>query len=161
MTEEKMPAYLTCLLVNVADKKLLLPNTTVAEIVPYRHVEKIPGTGDWLAGVIEWRGLRLPVLSYAGLSAADAPDVPDRVVILNAIGGRKDFRFYAMGIQGIPASVRVDAGLMTDTTVSLAEYELQAVRLANQTAYIPDLTVLESMLLGVDTQGWQEAGEAE
>lgn len=155
MSDANMPTFLTCLVLNVSGRKLVLPNTSVAEIVPFRHIEKLARAPQWLAGKIEWRGLHLPVLSYAELADCyDDAEPSDRVVILNALGKRDDFRFFAMAISGIPSALRVDASLAADMQAELESFELQAVRLAQgQAAYIPDLASLEDLLLSADIQG--------
>lgn len=148
MTEQNLPPFLTCLLLNVAERKMLVPNTAVAELVPYRNVETIEHAPQWLIGQLEWRGLRLPVISYAVLSEQPAQvDEQSRIVIVNAMGARPDFRFYALVIQGIPRTLRVDAGLLEDTTSELGQYELQAVKQHGETHYIPDLQAIENLIL--------------
>lgn len=148
MSEQNLPPFLTCLLLSVAERKMLLPNTAVAELVPYRNVEKIEHAPDWLMGQFEWRGLRLPVISYAALSGQQTQvDEQSRIVIVNAVGGRQDFRFYALVIQGIPRTLRVDARLTADSTSELGQYELQAVKQQGETHYIPDLQAIEKLIL--------------
>lgn len=148
MSEQNLPPFLTCLLLNVAERKMLVPNTAVAELVPYRNVEKIEHAPDWLMGQFEWRGLRLPVISYAALSGQPTKvDEQPRLVIVNAVGARQDFRFYALVIQGIPRTLRVDARLTADSTSELGQYELQAVKQQGETQYIPDLQAIEKLIL--------------
>ena len=39
------------------DRKLLLPNAMVAEVLGMRTIEEIAGTVDWVLGTVSWRGL--------------------------------------------------------------------------------------------------------
>lgn len=148
MLDTKLPQFLTCLSMDVAEQKILLPNTAVAELVPYRNVSSIEHAPEWVVGQFDWRGVRLPVVSYAALTQQqELLDEQSRIVILNAISEREDFRFYAIIIQGIPRSVRVDASLSVDSTAELGEYQLQAVRQHGHRLYIPDLKALEALII--------------
>lgn len=138
---------LTGLLLTLSDRLLLLPNTAVAELVAYRHVQAAENSPDWLLGQISWRDLNLPLLSFESASNAGAVTTERaRVVIINAIGGRPKFRFFALLIQGIPRSVRIEANLLSLKDEALLPLELDAVSIDGETAKIPDLVALEQKL---------------
>lgn len=147
VASEQTVAQITGLLLTLNDRLLLLPNTAVAELVAYRNVQPAENAPNWLLGQINWRDLSLPLLSFEAASN-DAPANVDnsRVVIINAIGGRSKFRFFALLIKGIPRSVRIDQSLQRLSDQPLAALELEAVSIDGEVAKIPDLAALEQKL---------------
>ena len=73
-----------------------------------------------------------------------------RVVIINAIGGRPKFRFFALLIKGIPRSVRIDHSLQRLSDEPLQVLELDAVNIDGEVAKIPDLAGLEQKLADLE-----------
>lgn len=144
---DQSAAQLTGLLLTLSDRLLLLPNTAVAELVAYRHVQPAENSPNWLLGQISWRDLNLPLLSFEAASS-DATVVTERarVVIVNAIGGRPKFRYFGLLIQGIPRSTRIDESLLSEQDETLLPLELDAVNIEGEIAKIPDLIALEQKL---------------
>lgn len=140
-------ASVTGLLVPLADRTLLLPNVAVAELIPYRAPQSAQGnTPPWFLGQVAWRDLTLPLLSFEAASDGQAETGSlARVAVLNALGGRDHVKFIALLVQGIPRSVKVDAGLAR-SDVMPAPLELDAVNLGDVQARIPDLVALEQKL---------------
>lgn len=148
---DQTATQLTGLLLTLSDRLLVLPNTAVAELVAYRNVQAAENSPNWLLGQISWRDLNLPLLSFETASN-DAAVITERarVVIVNAIGGRPKFRFFALLIQGIPRSVRIEANLLSEQDETLLPLELDAVRIDGEIAKIPDLIALEQKLADLD-----------
>ncbi len=144
-------AQITGLLLTLSDRLLLLPNTAVAELVAYRNVQPAENSPNWLLGQIAWRDLSLPLLSFEAASS-DIPANLDnaRVVIINAIGGRPKFRFFALLIKGIPRSVRIEKSLQRLPDEALQNLELDAVSIDGEIAKIPDLAALEQKLADIE-----------
>ena len=137
---------LTGLLLPLADRTLLLPNVALAELIPYRAPQTVEGMPAWLLGQINWRELRLPLLSFEAASNGVASVGPGcRVAVLNTLGGRPQVKFIALLLQSIPHSVKVDAHL-EKADVALAPLELEAAMLDETVVKIPDLVGLEQLL---------------
>jgi chemosensory pili system protein ChpC len=137
---------LTALLLPLADRTLLVPNVALAELVPYRAPQTVPGMPAWLLGQISWRDLRLPLLSFEAASNGQSRSGPGcRVAVLNALGGRPQVRFIALLLQSLPHSIKVDARLER-ADAELAPLELDAVLLGDSVVKIPDLVGLEQLL---------------
>lgn len=146
VVSQESPVSLTGLLVPLADRTLLVPNVAVAELIPYRTPQAVPGAPAWFLGQVQWRDLNLPLLSFEAASNGTAQvGAGARIVVLNALGGREHVRFIALLVQGIPRSVKVDADLAR-AELALAPLELDAVELGDVQARIPDLVGLEQCL---------------
>ncbi len=139
------------LLVPLKDKQLLLPNVSVAEIVPFSHLLTTASKVDWILGIIEWRSVRLPVVCYEMLNAQStpAPNPNARFAIINGIGGHPSLPFYAILTQGIPRLVRIhESDIQEVEAMHKGAYDATAVTLlGTEAAMIPDLEKVEMALL--------------
>jgi chemosensory pili system protein ChpC len=143
---QESPDSLVGLIVPLHERKLLLPNVAVAELVPYRTPTAVTGLPHWVLGELPWRELRLPLLSFEAASGGPVElGVTPRIAVLNAISGRLSTRFIALLVQGIPRSYRLSADLPA-AEVTLGPLELAAVTLEDEVLRIPDLQALEHLL---------------
>lgn len=141
---------LTALLLPLTDRQLILPNVAVAELIEHRTGTPVPGAPSWHLGSIAWRRRELPLLCFeAACGTAPARSERNHIIVLNAIGDGA-MPFYAMLVQGIPRSVKVDSQL-SYVDVPLGRFELAAVQVGDGVAKVPDLDGLERLL----QQGWQ------
>lgn len=151
LASEQTVAQITGLLLTLSDRLLLVPNTAVAELVAYRNVQPAENSPNWLLGQIAWRDLSLPLLALEAVENDTPVDLDSaRVVIINAIGGRPKFRFFALLIKGIPRSVRIDDSLQRLSDEPLQALELDAVSIDGEEAKIPDLAGLEQKLADLE-----------
>lgn len=147
ITSENSVTSLTCLAIPLADRTLLLPNVVVAELIPYRAPQTSSGMPAWFLGQINWRDLRLPLLSFEAASDGQAQIGGNaRVAVINAAGGREKVKFIALLVQGIPRSVKVATDLASAPDATLAPLELEAVQVGGDVVKIPDLIALEQLL---------------
>lgn len=136
---------LTALVLPLADRSLLLPNVAVAELIDYLPGEPVLGAARWHLGMIEWRNLRLPLVSFEAASGGEAViGERARIIVLNALG-ETSTRFIAVLIQHVPRSCRVDSQL-SYVDVPLKPLEMAAVQVGETVARVPDLTALENLL---------------
>lgn len=137
----------------LTDRKLLLPNVAVAELVPYRRPTAMAGQPRWFLGELPWRDQRLPLISFEAATGAELEwgDTP-RIVVLNAIGGRPLLSFIALLVQGIPRSLRVLPDIPS-ADVPLGPMELAAVTVDDEILRIPDLEALEQLVADLKL-GW-------
>jgi len=56
-----MAILLPCLLLPVREKILVLPSSAVAEIISYEKPKEISDAPDWLEGILNWRGINIPL----------------------------------------------------------------------------------------------------
>lgn len=138
---------LSCVMIPVNGRQLLLPNVSIAEVVDYASQDPEMGTPDWLAGKLEWRGLNLPVISY-DVANGGALSVPGehrgRLVVLNTVNAGK-LRFLALITQGIPSQVRVTEDQLRRLDGENGPADLMQVDVDGETVWIPNLDYLESL----------------
>lgn len=135
-------------LLPIAGAELLLPNCAIAEIVDYQPPETAPGGPQWLLGWFEWRGLRVPLLSFEAASG-DAPSAASRrcrIAVLNRQAGDSPAPFMALALHGIPHLIRLREGELLAVAEPVKAPALCAVQVGSRTAVIPDLLTVENML---------------
>lgn len=142
---------LSCIMIPVNGRQLLLPNVSIAEVVDFAAdaAKADAGTPHWLIGRLSWRGLDLPVLSYDAANGGD-PARPDhnrgRIVVLNTIGKYHDaMPFMALVTQGIPSQTRIGEADLRQLDGEGGPADLMQVDILGEIAWIPDLEYLESL----------------
>jgi chemosensory pili system protein ChpC len=144
------PAHLNCLMLPLKDRNMLLPNVTVAEIVPFSHLLTTNSNVDWVLGRVDWRGVTVPVVCYEMLNkqGAPAPNPNARFAIINGVGAHSRMPFYALLIQGIPKLVHVaEKDLQEVDAMNTGEYDARVVTLDQTPVVIPNLDHIEQTLL--------------
>ncbi len=140
---------LACVLIPLAEKVLLLPSVTVAEIAPYKRVRKPTGAAPWFLGMLAWRGESIPVVQFELLNGApaDAPIKSGRcLVIMNRTRHRSGRAFYAITAAALPRIVHLTDEDVTNLPVRLGPAETAAVRLGTENAAVPNLSYIEEQL---------------
>jgi len=139
-------------------ERVILPNTVVAEIIPYVSADSLPANLDkaapaWLLGMIAWRGVSVPLLSMETIlgSQYEQPDKRSSIAIINAAGNMTGLPYFAIVTQGIPRLLQVSSdtlGLIEETGDSNKAAACHVV-LDGDVAVIPDMDVIEGMLKDV------------
>lgn len=148
---------LRCLLVPMqSGVTLLLPNSAVAEVVPYQTpadgADGADGPADATSprlGTLEWRGQRLTVLAFERLRGVPfrPPGRGARLIVLHRVGGAPAGRYYAIVGDAIPHLTVVREGSVTrDADAAAGGPVLEAVRVGDTPALVPDLDALEAWL---------------
>ena len=149
MTTETEELY--SLLVPLADDRLIVPRTCVAEVVRFSNPDHEEGAHSWMLGTINWNGRQLPVVSYEGALGKDVPVVTGRtrVVVFLASTGQLKTGYFGVLTQGFPQLVRVNRDVLKlDSTDGWPDDApvLCRVKMINEFPLIPDLEKLELML---------------
>ena len=151
-TNEALP----CLLIPMKGGRIVLPNVTMAELIPYQAPQSTSAEASWLVGAIEWRGTMIPVISYEDFCGQrSAPQGQDlRVAVVNAPNGESgSLRFFGIVTQGIPSLIKLEAAAIKENQNSnLLKGQKMAVTLETGHAVIPDLDMIEREILA---QKWQ------
>lgn len=154
--ENVIHADIRGVLIQLAGARLLLPNATIAEVLSYAPPEPVEAAPDWLLGKIRWRGWQLPLVAFAELAGVgkEPAGLGSKVVVLKALGGNAKAPYFAILSQGFPRLVTVSQdGLIPDTDTSALPLGVQSRVLMNEdTAFVPDLAAVESLITGALVQ---------
>jgi chemosensory pili system protein ChpC len=138
------------LLIPVQGYQLLLPNVSVAEIVPVAQVTPMSGAPAWHLGTCIWREQEVPLLSFELLNGEAKPGMNSRArfAVLNSTGISEDLPFIALITQGLPRLARVtEEEIATQEHPDTKPFELMQVSWAGEEAVIPDIAAIERALL--------------
>ncbi len=136
---------------------ILLPNSSVAEIVPFSNVELFEGQSDmpdWFLGHLLWRGKNIPLISVDLISGASDPEANkrSRVAVAHTLNANRELPYIAIVVQGIPRLSHVSSdNIKCLETEDLPDSERMRVSVDNVNASIPDLDKLEAMILAAQS----------
>lgn len=146
----QLPGDVPSLMLPFADKTLLVPTVTVAEIIGYRRARAIENAPEWLMGFIQWREHSVPMMCLEVLCGEPMPEAHrfDRIAVLNYTGMSEDLPFVAIPTVGIPKLERVTSELlnMQDQPPANA-FEKARVNLNGDDLVIPEVASLEEAYL--------------
>lgn len=148
MSETSLKTYL----VPLQRDKMILPASVIAEIIPYEPLQRIEDTAEWFLGILGWRGLRIPVISFESLTSRRSSFslvsvASASLMIIRTLRTRDDIPFYAMVSQAIPELLEISEGtLEEDSKEDLGETELARVKIGETQISIPDMEYIEASL---------------
>ncbi len=135
-----------CLLLPMAGCKLLLPSVSVAEVLPYASVKPERDAPEWMLGMVEWRFVSLPLISFEVLAGESCPEQGSsyRVAVFHTLSKDGGQDFYGVLMQGIPHIIQVrESELTLLQSKSGDEAVLSRVEVQGQLAVIPNLEIME------------------
>lgn len=143
------------LMIPTVDSNILLPNSNVAEIVPFSNVELFKVNQEkpnWFIGHLLWRGQDVPLISIDVIQGSSDPQANkrSRVAVVHTLNSNRALPYVAIVVQGIPRLSHVtpnNVKLLEDQ--SLSEAEKMRVSVDEVNASILDLDKLEEMILAV------------
>jgi chemosensory pili system protein ChpC len=139
-----------CLLVPLADDRLLLPRSCVTEVLNYQAPTPMDGAPPWYLGTIAWGGRRVPLVAFEATLGKTLPRTSGRtrIVVMQGFSGKGDGNF-AILTQGFPQLVRLSPDVIhADDSRSFTERMpvIGQVRMINEYPLIPDFERLEEMI---------------
>ncbi|MBV1908338.1 MAG: chemotaxis protein CheW [Kangiellaceae bacterium] len=151
MSDENQEVY--SLMIPTVNSNILLPNTNVAEVVPFSNVELFEDDStrpNWYLGHLVWRGMDIPLVSIdliKGETDAQA-NKRSRVAVTHTLNSNGELPYLAIVVQGIPrlSHVKHD-NIQFVQDENLSDAEKMRVEIDSVIATIPDLDKLEAMVL--------------
>jgi chemosensory pili system protein ChpC len=148
--EQKKIQEVASLLIPLQGQSILLPNVTVAEIIPSSPVQSIENAPLWYLGNFQWRELTVPLLSLEALNGEATPNIHSRArfAVLNTTGLHNDLPFIAILTQGLPRLARVNEDeISAREDAENCRYDLMHVSWAGEYTLIPDIPAIEQTFL--------------
>lgn len=135
--------------------QLLLPATTVAEIIPYEPLQRIAETPEWFLGILGWRGVQIPVISFETLTSSRGSFslvsvASASLAIVRALKTKESIPFYAIVSQAVPELIQVSEDTLGESLEEIEETELAKVKIGEASLSVPDLEYVEASLNEVD-----------
>ena len=155
MMQQKSPQdEVDSLFVRLNNDALLLPMSSVAEVIQHVDCEPQADAPAWLLGWVEWRKQRVPFISFEVLAGGDRQGDSEvsLALVMNTLNHSQNsaagFPFYAIQIQDFPHLVRIseDDQLQEISETTKTPHTTMKVGLDERVALIPDLESLEKYL---------------
>lgn len=136
------------------NRKLLLPNAMVAEVLGMRTIDDIDQDVDWVLGTVSWRGWDIPLIDFAVLTGGDAKaNVKSayNLAVLKSINHPEDMPYFAVLSRGIPKLQLVSRGDMQLHEEKTINHNAIAslVSIQDEMADIPNMNYLETNLISI------------
>lgn len=148
---DALPREIRGVMLPVTGGRVLVPNTTMAEVITFAHPSPVDGAPSWLLGRLAWRGWGLPVLAFSALAgtAADESTENARVAILKALSGHARLPYFGVLTQGFPRLTLIaeDMLLPDENAGALPVGVREQVLVHDEPAWIPDLAAVENRIV--------------
>jgi chemosensory pili system protein ChpC len=140
---------LACVMIPLADTHLLLPNVTIAEILPWRRIKPLQNAPKWCLGLLGWRGETVPVIQFEALNGGADSGAAARsrcLLIMNRARRANGRAFYGLASTGLPRIVHLSDDDLQNRAVRLGPAEVAALNVGTEAAVVPNLSFIEEQL---------------
>ena len=148
---DALPREIRGVMLPATGGRVLVPNTTMAEVISFAHPTPIAGAPSWLLGRLAWRGWGLPVLAFSALAGTSAGESTQnaRVAILKALSGHARLPYFGVLTQGFPRLTLISEDILgpDDNAGALPVGVREQVLVHDEPAWIPDLATVESQIV--------------
>ncbi len=139
------------LLIPLAEGRLLVPRSCVAEVIAYAEATPMAGAPPWYLGVLPWNNRSVPVVSFEGVCGQPIPpgSTRARVVVFHSLMRKLESQAFGILSQGFPQLVRVSSDVLRADPMRVISDRMPAicgVRLMNETPLVPDIERLEMQI---------------
>ena len=144
-----------CVLLNVNEAVLMLPNSALVEIVPVRNIINVANKPRWMLGYLDWRGNSVPLVAFETIGGVRMPSLANqevRAAVIYAISEDKKIPFMAFLVQGAPQVVNLVAtDIVADKTSSAHPAVAQTAMVKGMQVSIVQMEKLEAIIKTVMT----------
>ena len=105
-----MSEKIKCLILKINSDELLMPNASVAEIVPIKNIINVANKPGWMLGYLDWRGHSVPLVSFEAMGNVRMPSLATgnvKAAIFFSIGENSNFPYISILVQDAPSIVNV------------------------------------------------------
>ncbi len=143
--------FIPCMLIPLKAHYLLLPNATIAEVIPLpRQFEPVTDKPAYWIGQSQWQSHPLPVINLESLVEGQAVDIQDahKLCIVHGIHPQANVPVYAFPCFGVPQLIQINQSAlkMVHNDAEDSPYLHYQIQIGNKIAYIPNLDNIETEL---------------
>ncbi len=136
---------LSCVIIPLNDAQLLLPNVSIAEILPWRRVKAMAEGPEWCLGLLNWRGESIPVVRFECLNRIEGARrrAGRCMIVMNRARSADGIAFYAIAAEGLPRMLQLTTDDISNESGKLGPAESVCVKVGTESAIIPNLEFIE------------------
>ncbi|MDH5183978.1 MAG: chemotaxis protein CheW [Gammaproteobacteria bacterium] len=140
---------LRCILLPTTDYKLILPHSTVEEILPFAVIEEKKDSSNYILGVLNWRRYKLPLISMEVLNHQVRPEIKrrTRAAVVQFVSADGVVKYFSIILSGMPKMIVLSPSDLVDLDEdNRPACTIKKVSFNEETAYIPDMSAIEYVL---------------
>jgi chemosensory pili system protein ChpC len=126
---------------------LLMPSASVAEVINPMALTPVPFGPAWLKGVIGWRTLAVPVISFEALMGLpeSGGSAASKLVIFYPQSGRSNGEFYALfaTAEPRPQTLNHSEPAATESELRNLPFIAAGLKVDGRLMFIPDLEAIK------------------
>lgn len=150
-----MSEEIKCIILKITDDELLMPNASVAEIIPIRNIINVANKPNWMLGYLDWRGHSVPLVSFEAMGGVRMPSLASgnvKAAVLFSIGKNSQYPYMSILMQDAPKVVNVKEEDIISNKEEITHPAVEdKVMMADGTYSIIDLIKLENIIKDVMT----------
>jgi len=129
---------------------LLLPHSSMVEMLPERKATPIADAPSWVLGELEWSGEKIPLLALEELFHLESNEhlKRTRVIIISCLSDNYPYKYLAIRTTGVPTLVQLSAdNFAIEEGGATPEMFIQfKAEFKNRTVIVPDMLALEQSI---------------
>ncbi len=137
------------MLLTLQSENVIVPNASVAEVVPSRDVTSVEDAPDWVLGKMKWRGTEVPLVSFeiAGDSSARATN-STQIAVLYSLDADSQYPYIGLAISGVPHISRFTREQIRSDENAQTSHPMvaQKIRVNGAAVSIVDIAAMEQMV---------------
>lgn len=142
-------SFIHCMLIPLQQHYLLLPNSSIAEVVPKTGYTAASSASGYHLGHVGWRDRQLAVIDLetmlVGQGAAQRPAA--KFCIVNGINPHADLDYYAIPCTGSPQLITLNQTALRRThDEDTSPFLYCRIKIGSKAALIPDLDRVETAI---------------
>lgn len=143
--------FIPCMLIPLHQHYLLLPNTTIAEVIPMPRITLAENNPSYIIGQYPWSTHQLTILDLESLVENEEghSEQANKLCILYSINSESNLEAYALPCHGAPQLIHLNetALKLVDELGAASEFLHCRTHIGNKIAYIPNLDKLEELVV--------------
>ncbi|HDZ16432.1 MAG TPA: chemotaxis protein CheW [Methylophaga aminisulfidivorans] len=149
MSDTQNTPYIHCMLIPLQQHYLLLPNSTITEVIPRASIAHTTNSSKTWLEHIDWQQITVPVVDLEKLLTESVDQIyrASKLCIIAGINNEANIEFYAFPCTGSPQLITLNATAfkLTHDTNDSAYLHCQ-IKIGNQIAFVPNLDELELLI---------------
>lgn len=150
-----MSEEIKCVILKINGDELLMPNASVAEIIPIKNIINVANKPGWMLGYLDWRGNSVPLISFEAMGGVRMPSLATgnvKAAILFSIGEDSQFPYLSILMQDAAKTISVkEEDLLSNMEENNHPAVEEKVMLGDESYSVINLEKLESIVKEVMT----------
>jgi chemosensory pili system protein ChpC len=138
-----------CMLVPLQDYFMLLPNSSIVEVIPMPQFSTDTTSPDYWLGHCHWQNNELNIIDVEGLITHHPTrlEQANKLCILKGVNAETKLNVYGVPCYGSPQLITInESAIKLAEDISNTDYIYSQIKIGNKVAFIPHLDNIEIAL---------------